>query len=92
MSILKCLFEMGLEFPRSWKEELRYGDDSESVRQLKRQVEGMLHKEQLALWKEYHDKGLQLHHLECRKEFERGLVLGVKLLMEVISRAENIEC
>lgn len=91
MSILKCLFEMELEFPWSWKEELRYGDDSENVRQLKRQVEEMLHEEQLALWEEYHGKGLQLHHLECRKEFERGLVLGVKLLMEVIARAENIE-
>ena len=43
-------------------------------------------------WEKYHTKGLQLHHLECRKDFERGFVLGVKLLMEVVDRAELMEC
>ena len=33
--------------------------------------------------------GQRLHELECRKEFERGFVLGVKLLMEVAGRAED---
>ena len=91
MSVLKFLFETELEFPWSWKAELQYGDDAEEVRQLKKQMEALLGEEQMPLWEELHAKGLQLHHLECRKDFERGFVLGVKLLMEVATRSENME-
>lgn len=80
-----------MEFPWSWKEELRYGDDTEAVRQLKKRVEETLGENQRDLWSEYHDKELRLYHLECKKEFERGFVLGVKLLMEVVGRAESAE-
>ena len=92
MSVLKFLFETEQEFPWSWKAEIQYGDDAEGVRQLKKQLEALLSEEQIHLWEKYHAKGLQLHHLECRKDFERGFVLGVKLLMEVVDRAEHMEC
>ena len=91
MSVLKFLFETELDFPWSWKAELQYGNDAEEVRQLKKQMESLLSEEQMHLWEEYHTKGLQLHHLECRKGFERGFVLGAKLLMEVAARSENME-
>ena len=91
MSVLKFLFETELDFPWSWKAELQYGNDAEEVRQLEKQMESLLSEEQMHLWEEYHTKELQLHHLECRKDFERGFVLGVKLLMEVAARSENIE-
>lgn len=89
MSILNYLFESELEFPWSWKEEARYGDDTETVRQLKKRVEQTLTEEQRNLWSQYIDKGVQFYDLECRKEFERGFVLGAKLLIEVIGRAED---
>ena len=92
MSGLKFLFETEQEFPWSWKAEIQYGDDAEGVRQLKKQLEALLSEEQIHLWEKYHAKGLQLHHLECRKDFERGFVLGVKLLMEVVDRSEHMEC
>lgn len=91
MSVLKFLFETELDFPWGWKAELQHGDDAEMVRQLKKQMESLLSEEQMHLWEEYHTKGLQLHHLECRKDFERGFVLGAKLLMEVAARSENME-
>ena len=91
MSVLKFLFETELDFPWSWKAKLQYGNDAEEVRQLKKQMESLLSTEQMHLWEKYHTKGLQLHHLECRKDFERGFVLGVKLLMEVATRSENME-
>ena len=91
MSVLKLLFETELDFPWSWKAELQYGNDAGTVRQVKKQMESLLSEEQMPLWEKYHAKGLQLHHLECRKDFERGFVLGVKLLMEVAARSENIE-
>ena len=90
MSILNYLFEMELEFPWSWKEEARYGDDAETVRQLTRRVEDVLSEDQRSIWDEYHSMGQRLHELECRKEFERGFVLGAKLLMEVAERAEDV--
>lgn len=89
MSILNYLFEMELEFPWSWKEEARYGDDAETVRQLKKRMEDALSADQRSIWDEYHNMGQRLHELECRKEFERGFVLGVKLLIEVAGRAED---
>ena len=92
MSVLKFLFETEQEFPWSWKAEIQYGDDAEGGRQLKKQLEALLSEEQIHLWEKYHAKGLQLHHLECRKDFERGFVLGVKLLMEVVDRSEHMEC
>ena len=92
MSVLKFLFETELEFPWNWNAEIQYGDDAEGVRQLKKQLEALLSEEQIHLWEKYHAKGLQLHHLECRKDFERGFVLGVKLLMEVVDRSEHMEC
>ena len=91
MSVLKLLFETELDFPWSWKAELQYGNDAEEVRQLEKQMESLLSEEQMHLWEEYHTKELQLHHLECRKDFERGFVLGAKLLMEVAARSENME-
>ncbi len=91
MSVLKFLFETELDFPWSWKAELQYGNDAEEVRQLEKQMESLLSEEQMHLWEEYHTKELQLHHLECRKDFERGFVLGAKLLMEVAARSENME-
>ena len=91
MSVLKFLFETELDFPWSWKAELQYGNDAEEVRQLEKQMEALLSEEQMHLWEEYHTKELQLHHLECRKDFERGFVLGAKLLMEVAARSENME-
>ena len=91
MSVLKFLFETELDFPWSWKAELQYGNDAEEVRQLEKQMESLLSEEQKHLWEEYHTKELQLHHLECRKDFERGFVLGAKLLMEVAARSENME-
>lgn len=89
MSMLNYLFESELEFPWSWKEEARYGDDTETVHQLKKRMEGALSEDQRSLWDEYHNKGQRFHGLECRKEFERGFVLGVKLLIEVVGRAED---
>ena len=91
MSVLKFLFETELDFPWSWKAELQYGNDAEEVRQLEKQMESLLSEEQMHLWEEYHTKELQLHHLECRKDFARGFVLGAKLLMEVAARSENME-
>ena len=91
MSVLKFLFETELDFPWSWKAELQYGNDAEEVRQLEKQMESLLSEEQMHLWEEYHTKELQLYHLECRKDFERGFVLGAKLLMEVAARSENME-
>ena len=90
MSMLNYLFESELEFPWSWKEEARYGDDTETVRQLKKRMEDALSEDQRSLWDEYHSMGQRLHELECRKEFERGFVLGAKLLMEVAERAEDV--
>lgn len=89
MSMLNYLFESELEFPWSWKEEARYGDDTETVRQLKKRVEDVLSEDQRSIWDEYHSMGQRLHDLECRKEFERGFILGVKLLMEAAGRAED---
>ena len=89
MSILNYLFESELEFPWDWKKEARYGEDTETIRQLKVRVEDALSEDQRSFWDEYHNKGQRLHNLECRKEFERGFVLGVKLLMEVVGRAED---
>ena len=91
MSVLKFLFETELDFPWSWKAELQYGNDAEEVRQLEKQMESLLSEAQMHPWEEYHTKELQLHHLECRKDFERGFVLGAKLLMEVAARSENME-
>lgn len=89
MSVLNYLFKSELEFPWSWKEEARYGDDTETVRQLKKRMEDALSEDQRSFWDEYHSMGQRLHELECRKEFERGFVLGAKLLMEVAERAED---
>ena len=91
MSVLKFLFETELEFPWSWKEEVRYGDDAGTVRQLKKQVQDALGEDQRDLWEEYHNKGQRLYNLECWKEFERGFVLGVRLMIEVVGRAEDAE-
>lgn len=89
MSMLNYLFESELEFPWNWKEEARYGDDAETVRQLKKRMEDALSADQRSIWDEYHNMGQRLHELESRKEFERGFVLGAKLLMEVTGRAED---
>ena len=89
MSILKYLFETELEFPWSWKAETQYGNDAETLLQLDEKTDQCFTGEQKALWNEYCTKSARLHHLECQKEFERGFVLGAKLLMEVVGRAED---
>ena len=91
MLILEFLFNAQLELPGSWTAEIQYGKDAEIVRQLKKKIEAGLSEEQRLLWDEYSSKGVQPHHLECWKDFERGFVLGMKLLMEVVERSEHME-
>ena len=90
MTILKFLFEAELDFPRDWESEARFGRAAESARRLEQAAEE-LPGEEGALWREYRDLTARLRGLECRREFERGFVLGAKLLMEVAARAGSEE-
>ena len=82
-SVIRYLFGSELSFPRSWREENRYGDLTETVRQLQEQATALLEQAAPGFGDAYQEKIRQLHNLECEREFERGFLLAAELFAEL---------
>lgn len=81
-SIIKFLFASSLEFPGTWEQEDTFGRLSESVQGLAERLE----KAQPELWTEYRRQAEALRDLDRRAEFERGFLMAIRLMAEVMQR------
>lgn len=81
-SIIQLLFSSGITFSSSREEDSKLGSLSESVQQSVRQ----LYSAQPELWEKYQAQAEELHNLERQIEFERGFLMAVHLMQEVMTQ------
>lgn len=80
--IIKLLFSSEVTFPNSWEEDAVFGTLSETVQMLSKQ----LHSAEPELWEAYQKQAEALHDQERQMEFERGFLMAVQIMSEVLRK------
>ena len=88
-SILKWLFSSDLCIGREEKEERNLAKENAAVMDAAEKLSAGLPPELQLAWRDYKDQVEWFQDLERQNEFERGFVVAVFLMMELINRGNQ---
>lgn len=81
--ILDWLFQSSLGVAQSEDYRQKYSADLENILRAEKDAKAKLSDEQWALVNDYLERIRELQVLDCRLQFERGLLLGAKIMLWV---------
>ena len=88
-SILKWLFSSDLCIGREEKEERNLAKEGAAVMEAAEKLSAGLPPELQLAWRDYKDQVERFQDLERQNEFERGFVVAVFLMLELINRGNQ---
>lgn len=88
-SILKWLFSSDLCIGREEKEERNLAKENAAIMEAAEKLSAGLPPELQLAWRDYADRVERFQDLERQNEFERGFVVAVFLMLELINKGSS---